>query len=451
MTGPIYLPGWGDSLGQGAQQLGSTIQSIVNPNYQFQKQFEQALMNPQLAQQYADMYSSNPSIFDPKKYGQRNIASLQAMKPSADYTQQQKVKGDIAQRYASDPTFASDIQAEQTKTPNSEQQAQTAETKQRTQINQNMINAVGLLPTDDQHKFWSSAASAKLTGVNDAQAADMAKHIRDMKEQETQEATADAYVKSHPEVLTNLSQTASDLRSGKIPADIGGALTMKYPMLQSAVQLYDHNQDLQHQTDMLTQREAAADTRANTRADTQEKIAQLHDTAVKNRQYQNLAAQFSHSYLGVTNPKSGTNLDDALPTLQNQLDLTYKMGDLGQAPKLSVRHGTKTFLGVDTGIPTKDGVLMFTDPTDASSKPKPANLKSLLPTSAITPSNQSSTNTPSAGANEAANPTKVQNAIARIKANPALASQVDASPSLNAAEKAAIKAGLSQAQPAGAP
>lgn len=350
MTSPIVLPGWGQSLGNAASALGN-VPDILNPNRQFQLQFQQALSDPKLAQQYANMYSTNPNIFDPKRYGANNIAHLASIAPEQGYTQSQTEQKDIASRYQSDPTFKSNIQATQTKTPTQGEQAlQGAETAKYTgenTINQNMIDAVKLLPLPDQQKFYKSAASAKLTGMNSDQLAEADLHLKNAQEQDQLGNEGEQYIKDHPDALKNVSQLAADIRTGKVPGDVAAGLqNSKYGVvINPALQLYDHQQDQQHQLDMQMNAEDSRDSRAQNKATSQEKIANDRLEAAKNAKSQNLASQFTKNFTAIKNGRKGFSAED-IPVLQNQLNEAFAAKDMAdQTPILSLHSpwiGTNT-------------------------------------------------------------------------------------------------------------
>lgn len=273
MASPIMLPGWGQSLGNAAGAFGNELGNIINPNLRFQEQIKAALADPAQAQQMANMYATNPSIFNPQLYGQNNVAAIASLKPDANYMFQQQVQGDTRNSYQNDPTFKSNYQAKVAGVPNPTQQ-KIAENTVTTTGNEATSSTMDVAKRQAQQLLTSADATTQAKLLDDPKFASqlglspedlikLKEHIKSFNDQQGLDFTGDQYLKANPKALDNPKQLAADIIDGTVSAPVRAALTTGpyAEAINASIREEQHRRDLKAQLDILDKKETGLNDR----------------------------------------------------------------------------------------------------------------------------------------------------------------------------------------------
>jgi hypothetical protein len=376
----IMIPGWGQQVGQGLGQIAGAVGDIIDPYAKMQKELDMALADPAKMQEYANMYATNPSMFDPKKFGAKNVERISQVAADPGFLAKRALSSATLSRMQ-DPSIAKDagnkaLGLDTTAARSMEQIAADQATEGR--------KAFLTFDQPTQERLLQASTYRKYLGMSkDEEAAWQAdqkdkQSIRDLQDAGTN------WMKAHKDIspidiakalhsgtkedldkigldYATASGLVSDPQMGKILANLDKGLSAE----DQRVQQEEMQKNLFKQQDQLQGvRDAAAEERDRIRAEVQAKSKIGHDSITWSNSVQRTIG-------AINNPKAPMDENQlntaVIPALQKQLDDLYEAQNKGPAPRIVVVPKTKTgFLGLGAGTKMSLGFVEEGDPT-----PKP--------------------------------------------------------------------------------
>lgn len=354
------IPGWGQAVGDAAGPLVNGIRGLINPNYDYQQQFEQALSDPMKAQQIADQYATNPTLFDPNKIGQKNTERLKSLTQSAD-SKNKNTKAAATSTLLANPKVAADVariaQGLSTATNEAKSEAELRAAQVEEEAGKRQFAAYMALPEDVRQRAEADGYSSKINGLTPDQNESRKLALETQKRQQNIITSGDDWLKANPKV--DILKIAQAIRSGnpdeteKLGLDgvtLGALLTGSKisDQLKTVMDVLDNQDKIKAQAEAQIRGINAAGDRQDKSYQRQLNMAETkanetNETTVK-RILTTGSATLTSTMMKIIReinsndprhpPPSDEQLAAQLPILQKQIDDVYAATNReGQAPR----------------------------------------------------------------------------------------------------------------------